>query len=185
APAGEGRSGVEHRVEGLSFVGRNFVFAGLIGLALFNSLFGLSYITLLPVFADRYFAAGSAGYGLLSAAHGSGALMGTLTLATIAHRIARPRTALLTCAARQCVILMLLSHGTGMGLALQVLVLVGIRNTFYLTQVNTLVQQTVPDKLRGRVMSLYALCWNLVPLGGLLAGALAAAASARVAVLVG
>jgi MFS family permease len=185
SPAGDGRSVFSQLAEGLSFVGHNFVFAGLIGLALFNSLFGLSYITLLPVFADRYFAAGSAGYGLLSAAHGSGALMGTLTLATIAHRIARPGTALLTGAAGLGVFLMLFSQAPGMGLALPVLVLVGFSNTFYLTQVNTLVQQTVPDQLRGRVMSLYALCWNLVPLGGLLAGALAAAASARVAVLVG
>jgi predicted MFS family arabinose efflux permease len=154
-------------------------------LALFNSLFGLSYITLLPVFADRYFAAGSAGYGLLSAAHGSGALMGTLTLATIAHRIASPGTALLTGAAGLGVFLMVFSQARGMWLALPILVLVGFSNTFYLTQVNTLVQQTVPDQLRGRVMSLYALCWNLVPLGGLLAGGLAAAASARVAVLAG
>jgi hypothetical protein len=34
-------------------------------------------------------------------------------------------------------------------------------------------------------MSLYALCWNLLPLGGLIAGALAAAVNARFAVLVG
>ena len=65
------------------------------------------------------------------------------------------------------------------------LVVVGFTNTFYLTQVSTFLQQQVPDQLRGRVMSLYALCWNLLPLGGLLAGVLAAAASARVAVLFG
>ena len=43
----------------------------------------------------------------------------------------------------------------------------------------------VPDRLRGRVLSLYSLCWNMLPLGGLLAGVLAAAVSARFAVLVG
>jgi hypothetical protein len=43
----------------------------------------------------------------------------------------------------------------------------------------------VPDHLRGRVMSLYSLCWNLMPLGGLLAGVLAALVDARFAVLVG
>ena len=46
-------------------------------------------------------------------------------------------------------------------------------------------QQKVPDELRGRVLSLYSLCWNLLPLGGLLAGVLAAAVNARFAVLVG
>ena len=34
-------------------------------------------------------------------------------------------------------------------------------------------------------MSLYGLCFNLIPLGGVLAGALAAAVDARFAVLVG
>ena len=43
----------------------------------------------------------------------------------------------------------------------------------------------MPDHLRGRVMSLYSLCWNLLPLGGLIAGVLAAAVDARFAVLVG
>src|SRR5438876_894333 len=73
------------------------------------------------------------------------------------------------------------SAGTG----LPVLVLVGFCNTFYLMQVSTFLQQKVPDHLRGRVMSLYSLCWNLLPLGGLIAGALAAAVDARFAVLFG
>ena len=72
-----------------------------------------------------------------------------------------------------------------MWVALPLLVLVGFCNTFYLMQVSTYLQQQVPDHLRGRVMSLYALCWNLLPLGGLLAGALAAMVNARFAVAVG
>jgi len=62
---------------------------------------------------------------------------------------------------------------------------VGFSNTFYLTQVTTFIQSNVPDRLRGRVLSIYSLCWNLMPLGGMLAGALAAAVSARFAVGVG
>jgi hypothetical protein len=34
-------------------------------------------------------------------------------------------------------------------------------------------------------MSIYSLCWNLLPLGGLIGGLLAAAVNARFAVLVG
>src|SRR3970282_284862 len=80
---------------------------------------------------------------------------------------------------------MVFSRAPWMWLALPVLVLVGFSNTFYLTQVSTILQQAVPDQLRGRVMSLYSLCWNLLPLGGLLAGVRAAAVDARFAVLVG
>jgi MFS family permease len=185
ARADSGRRVLWQLVEGLSFVGHNFVFASLIGLALFNALFGVSYITLLPIYADWYFGTGSTGYGLLQAAHGVGALVGTLTVATIAHRILRPGTALLVAATCLGLELMVFSRSPGLGLALPMLALVGFSNTFYLTHVSTFLQQRVPDALRGRVMSLYSLCWNLLPLGGLLAGALAAAVDARFAVLVG
>ena len=171
--------------EGLSFVGHNFVFAALIGLALFNSLFAMSYLTLLPIYADAYFGAGSTGYGLLNAAHGTGALVGSLTIATIAHLILRRGTAVLVGAASLGILLIMFSRSPDLTVALPVLVLVGFCNTFYLMQVSTFLQQHVPDHLRGRVMSLYSLCWNLLPLGGLLAGAMAAAVDARFAVLVG
>ncbi len=78
----DGRHVFQQFAEGLSFVGHNFVFSSLIALALFNSLFAMSYLTLLPIYADRYFGTGSAGFGLLNTAHGAGALLGTLTVAT-------------------------------------------------------------------------------------------------------
>ena len=71
------------------------------------------------------------------------------------------------------------------GVAMALLVLVGFSNTFYLTQVSTFLQQHVPDHLRGRVLSIYSLCWNLLPLGGLIGGVLAATVNARFAVAVG
>jgi MFS family permease len=172
-------------VEGLSFVAHNFVFAALIGLALFNAVFGLSYVTLLPVFADVYFSTGSVGYGLLNAAHGVGALAGTMTIATAIHRIRRRGVAMLVPAVGMGLALIAFSIAPGMPLALVMLLLVGFTNTFYLTQVSTFLQQQVPDRLRGRVLSLYSLCWNLLPLGGLIGGVLAAAVDARFAVMFG
>jgi MFS family permease len=181
----DGRHVLQQFVEGLSFVGHNFVFSSLIALALFNSLFAMSYLTLLPIYADSYFNAGPTGYGLLNAAHGAGALFGSLTVATIAHLTLRRGTALLVTATTLGCLLILFSRAHTMALALPVLVLVGFCNTFYLMHVNTYLQQHVPDHLRGRVMSLYSLCWNLLPLGGLLAGGLAAAVDARFAVMFG
>lgn len=172
-------------VEGLTFVFGNFVFASLIGMALFNSLFGLSYVTLLPIFADWYFQSGSTGYGLLNAAHGGGAFVGTLVVATIAHRIMKPGPVLLSLAICMGLALIAFSLSTWIGIAMIPLVVVGFSNTFYLTQVNTYIQQHVPNELRGRVLSLYALCWNLLPLGGLIGGVLASAVDARFAVAFG
>ena len=185
SPVRGGGHVLQQFAEGLNFVAGNFVFASLISLALFNSLFALSYVTLLPIFADVYFKVGSTGYGLLNAAHGVGALVGTLTVATIIHRIERPGPVLLGAAALLGLLLMGFAVSPGMWLAMPMLVLVGLSNTFSLTQVSTLLQREVPDQLRGRVMGIYSLCWNLLPLGGLLGGVLAAAVNARFAVAFG
>ena len=123
APAHDGQHMLRQLADGVSYVGTNFVFASLIGLALFNSLFGMSYVTLLPIFADWYFKTGSAGYGLLNAAHGAGSMIGTLMLATTAHRVARRGRALLIGAAALGVWLMVFSRAPGMWLALPMLLL--------------------------------------------------------------
>ena len=184
-PPGDGHHVVRQLVDGLVFVARDFVFLGLIGLALFNAVFAVSYLTLLPIYADEYFGTGSTGYGVLSAAHGTGSLIATLTVATIIHRTRRPGVKLLIAAVCLGVELIVFARSTTMWLAVPVLVAVGFSNTFSLTHMSTLLQQKVPDQLRGRVMSIYSLCWNLIPLGGLLAGALAAAVDARFAVALG
>jgi predicted MFS family arabinose efflux permease len=128
---------------------------------------------------------GSTGYGILSAAHGAGSMLGTLIIATAAQRILRPGKLMLTAATCMGVALMMFSRAPGMSVAIPMLALTGFCSTFYLTHVTMIIQQTVPDHLRGRVLSLYSLCWNLLPLGGLVAGALAAVVDARFAVLVG
>jgi len=63
--------------EGVTFVWRNNVFRFLIGMTFFNSIFGMSYIFLLPVFAKDVFEVGPSGLGFLRAASGIGALTGT------------------------------------------------------------------------------------------------------------
>jgi predicted MFS family arabinose efflux permease len=185
APAPSGQHVLRQLYDGLHFVARDFVFAALICLALFNAVFGLSYVTLLPIFSDVYFQTGSSGYGLLNAAHGIGALTGTLIVASIGARLSRRGLVILVGALFMGLGLVIFSRAAGLAVALPVLACVGFSNTFYLTQVSTQLQQTVPDRLRGRVMSLYSLCWNLLPLGGLLGGVLASWVDARFAVAVG
>jgi sugar phosphate permease len=97
----------------------------------------------------------------------------------------KPGTTLLVSAAGMGLALVLFRVSPGMWLALPMLLLVGFANTMYLTQITVFIQQNVPDHLRGRILGVYSLCWNLLPLGGMLAGALAAAVNARFAVLVG
>lgn len=106
-------------------------------------------------------------------------------IATVAARIRHRGVALLVGGGSVGFALMAFAVSPWMGLSLGLLLIVGFCNTFYLTQINTILQEEVPNELRGRVMSIFSLCWNLLPLGGLVGAALAAAVDARFAVLAG
>jgi MFS family permease len=61
----------------------------------------------------------------------------------------------------------------------------GVASQFYITMINAILQMDLPDQLRGRVMGIYGLTWELMPVGGLIAGAIAEYAGAPAAVVVG
>ncbi len=56
---------------------------------------------------------------------------------------------------------------------------------FYMTTIHTILQLNLPDQLRGRVMGIHGLAWELMPVGGMIAGAIAEIASAPIAVAFG
>ncbi len=62
------------------------VVKGLLGMIAVSSVFGVSYATLLPVFALDIFHTGSEGFGLLMSAYGLGALTSALALTAFGHR---------------------------------------------------------------------------------------------------
>ncbi|MBI4493030.1 MAG: MFS transporter [Chloroflexi bacterium] len=185
APAGGGQGILRPLVEGFTFVARNSLFSSLTGLTFFNSFFGMSYVTVLPIFADQYFGAGSSGYGALQGVSGVGAVLGTVAIAFLSSRLPRRGKVLLCGGAGTGLALAVFSQSPSLLFALVALGLMGFTNTLYLTLVNTVIQEKVPDRLRGRVMAIYGMGWTFIPVGGILAGALAAALSARFAVLLG
>ncbi|MGB7946129.1 MAG: MFS transporter, partial [Candidatus Binatia bacterium] len=70
-------------------------------------------------------------------------------------------------------------------LSLLLAYLLGIASQFYITTINAILQVNLPDQLRGRVMGIYGLAWDLMPVGGLIAGAIAEYGGAPMAVLIG
>ena len=184
-PAARGESVLRTLAEGLRFVASQPLFSSLTALTFFNSVFGMAYVSLMPIFADRYFDVGSGGYGLMQSIGGIGAMLGTFVLATLASRLRQRGRVLLTGGAVFGLALVGFSQAPSLPVALVLLVVMGVANTFYLTLVNIILQEQVPTELRGRVMGIYGLAFNLIPIGGILAGALAAAVDARFAVLVG
>ncbi len=171
-------------VAGLDFVRRNQLFYSLLGLTFFNSVFGMSYVILLPVFARNILLVDSRGFGLLQSVSGVGALLGTLTVAYLAQA-GRRGWQVLAGAAAFGALLVLFAFSTSFSLSLGLIFLLGLFNQIYLTSINTILQLNLPNELRGRVLGLFGLTWDLMPLGGAVSGTVAEYAGAPVAVAMG
>lgn len=171
-------------VVGLDFVRRNQLFYSLLGLTFFNSVFGMSYVILLPVFARSILGVDARGFGLLQSFSGVGALLGTLTVAYLAQAGRRGWQVLIGSATFGA-LLMLFAYSSWFPLSLGLIFFLGLFNQIYLTSINTILQLNLPYDLRGRVLGLFGLTWDLMPLGGAVAGAVAEYAGAPAAVALG
>ena len=171
--------------DGLRYARSNRTLLVLLSLVIVSSVFGISYGTLLPVFARDLLHAGPSGYGLLLSGTGLGALLAALLLASRRRSRGKgrwltlgnllfPSMLLLLAASRLFLLSWLALFGVGFGLVLQN------------ANVNVLLQTLSPESYRGRVMSLYALTFmGMLPLGSLQAGMVANAYGAPVAVAAG
>ncbi len=120
------------------------------------SILGVPVLALMPVVARDMFQLGAAGYGLLLSFLGIGGLTGALSLAAVGYRVSRTR--LLVVASMIWPVLLLLFAWTRFA-PLAYVLLLGIGGTMILNGAiaNGLLQQIVPDALRGRMMAAYGL----------------------------
>jgi MFS family permease len=179
------RAGVwQDVIAGLSYIKGNGLFTALISLAFLNALFGLSFVTLLPVFALKELGLGPQGMGGLYSAMGIGALAGTLVVAALGDF---PRKGLLIIggACLFGLLLIAFSLSTWLTLSLAILVVIGVVRSLYMTSSMTVLQIRLQDRFRGRVIAVYGLQWSLMPLGGLQAGLIAETLGAPAAVAIG
>lgn len=170
--------------EGLGFVRKNSLFLFLIGMTFFNSVFGMSFATLLPVFAEDILKVGSVGYGNLMAVSGVGALCGVLATSYISSN---PNKGLLLISGATLfgVTIIGFALSTSYGLSMFIMFLIGAFNFVYMVIVVSTIQSRVPDHFRGRVMGIYSMTWGLLPLGAIQSGFIAQFTSAPFALIVG
>jgi len=176
---------VESLFDGLQYIrGQRLILTLLIGSSL-ASIFGRSYITLLPVFAKDVLHVGASGLGYISAAPGLGTIIGALTLAGLGQvKVSRRNLVILLCAAAVALFVFAISRQFSM--ALSTLVVVGSLTTVFETLLHTLIQLTVADVYRGRVMGVYGLsAAGMRELGGMQAGFVAEWAGAPFAIAAG
>lgn len=170
--------------EGLVFIRHNELFYTLILLTFFDSIFGMSYTVLLPIFARDILNVGSQGYGLLQTVSGVGALSGTFVVVFLSRSGRRGLQAIVG-AACFGLLLMAFSFSQWFPVSLALILLMGLANQTYMTTINTVLQMHLPDDLRGRVMGIYGLTYSLIPLGGTVSGVVAEFAGAPIAVASG
>ena len=139
------------------------------------SVFGVPYLTLMPVFAREALGVGASGYGLLMSATGIGALSGALFLAAVGGRIRRGRLFAMASLAFPMTVLAL-SATAQPPVAAFVVLLAGLFMILQTALANGILQAVVPDELRGRVMAAYVVVYvGFAPIGSFVGGALARA----------
>lgn len=142
-------------------------------------------LSLAPVFADGYFNRGSEGLGLLTGAMGVGAVLGTLSLARRRETAGLPQV-IVQAGAALGIVLVIYAVSPSYWLCLALMPLIGMNLMRQNAATNTTVQTGIEDRYRGRVMGLYSMMLiGMMPIGSLLAGALASAAGARWTVALG
>ncbi|HYI12992.1 MAG TPA: MFS transporter [Thermoanaerobaculia bacterium] len=161
--------------EGFAYVRGDRLVLLLLSAAAAGSLFGYPYLNLMPVLARQLFANDAAGNGYLIGANGAGALLAALALSMATPRRAHMLGIIVAATLTYGVSLSLVGlGGGGAPVVMALLVVCGAGMVASLALCNTMIQQRIPDGMRGRVMSMYTFSFfAFIPFGNLMAGAVA------------
>jgi MFS family permease len=163
----------ESVVEGFEFAWKSTPIRALLLLLGLVSLMGMPYSVLMPIFADQILHGGPNAYGLLLSASGVGALAAAASL-TIRKSVRGLGRWVAVAATSFGVFLVAFSFSRVLWLSTILLIPAGFCMMLEMASSNTLIQSMVPDRLRGRVMSVYSMMFmGMAPLGALMAGLLA------------
>lgn len=174
-PVKKVQSALEQLREGLSYIWHTEAVRTLIALVAVSNLFAFGYSALMPAFAEDVLREGPEGLGLMSAAVGVGALIGALIVASTGT-FKRKGLMLTFGNLFFPTMVLLFSFSTSLPISLIILAGAGLGFMIQNATTNTLIQNIVPDALRGRVMAVYMLVFQgFFPLGSLMAGLIAQA----------
>jgi MFS family permease len=169
--------------EGLRFIWNNGVLRELFAVRFVIGFVAMPITIFLPAWAAEVLDLDADGLGILYSAMGIGALLGTVLLAA-AGNVKRKGLLLAGISAGMALSLMGLSQASGMTVSLLVLGLIGAMQTVFFAVSMTLVQLQVPQRLQGRVMSIYNMGHGAVSAGALVMGVIAEVSDVQVAVVI-
>ncbi len=136
------------------------------------SLMGMPYLILMPVFAEDVLHGGASTLGFLMGAAGLGAFTGAIFLASRKTVVGLGKWIVIASSLFGIgLVIFSLSHY--FWLSMVILVFVGFGMMVQVGASNIFIQTVVEDDKRGRVMSLYTMCFiGMAPVGSLLAGSI-------------
>jgi MFS family permease len=177
APAGYSRglaplSFFSSAKEGFAYIGSHRMILALMVLGLAPILLGMPYVSLMPIFAIDVLHGDASTQGLLLTMVGIGAVLGALTIASLGRRQGSGKL-LIVGAAGFGLSLVFFSRSPVLWMAMVFTFLAGLSNSGYTSQNQTIIQTLTPAGIRGRVLGVYLLNRGLMPIGSLIAGALA------------
>ncbi len=170
-------------VDGVKYIAGTRLFAVLIPLTFANMFFGLTYIQLMPAYADL-FGGGPRELGYLFSSAGVGAVAGTLLVSRLSSR-RRMGWMILGGSFVFATLTVLVAFSPAYLSSMALLLVAGVFNSVFFINSMTALQMRVPDQLRGRVMGIHGITFSLIPLGGLFGGAIADTWNVRIAIAVG
>jgi len=151
--------------EGAQFVAREKSILYIMYVISVFSLFGIPYLTLLPVLADEVFKEGVRGLSFLVSSAGLGSFAAAMIIA-FKGEISGKCTYIRCSAVIFSLALMAITLFDNFHIAMLLIFFAGWGIVSFLAVCNSFIQQVVPDALRGRVMSLYTLVFlGFAPLG--------------------
>ncbi len=159
--------------KGMKYALGNHLILALLALSAVSAIFGRSAQSLLPAFSRDIWQTGPQGYGYLLAATGAGALIGAFGLASF-KQVPHQGAVMLLSGVVFSITLILFSISPSFVLGFVLLFIAGVTSTVFSTIIATFIQLSVPNEMRGRVMSLYTVTLIGLPsLGALGIGAFA------------
>jgi MFS family permease len=169
--------------EGFRYVANHAPIRAILVIVSVVSFVGLPYTVLLPVYARENMGDSPTAYGLLMTAPGVGALVASIVIAWMGLKKSFLRVAGGPILTGACLVGFSATDSLGPNLAF--LFGAGCGIMFLLNTSNTLLQSLVPDHMRGRVLSFYAMSFlGMSPLGSLVLGGAADAIGIRFVILI-
>jgi len=193
----------QETLEGIKYIYENKIFRIIILASYLTSFFGVSYLQLLPSFADSYKLSSRGDVsaqvlGILLSSAGIGAVFGTTITSNLKNKINIGKLAFAT---NVISVIFLLLFGISnffinenniysnpwisynLLLSLLFTFLTSTFSSIFMVCSMSILQLNVPDKLRGRVMGIHTITFSLMSVGALILGLLAEFFGSSIAVM--